>query len=97
MRQAELSKFKGEHSDENVVRTHSIPSTLPLTLKLVFHVRCHLAVFSDACSQFSLPYHFRFRLRSKPACVLRYVPRNSKSGHQLIQNTWAGILSVRSG
>ena len=26
-----------------------------------------------------------------------YIPRNSKSGHQLIQNTWAGILSLSFG
>ena len=26
-----------------------------------------------------------------------YVPRNSKSGHQLMQNNWGGMLKLSSG
>ena len=35
----------------------------------------------------------RSRIRRGRPCV----PRNSKSGHQLIQNNWAGILSLSPG
>ena len=69
------------------------------TATLVASRCCLLGHWSSACRCFALPaaHHpaHNSALVQNPQHL--YVPRNSKSAHKLMPNTWAGILSLSSG